>query len=283
VDGRSIARQPTGASARATHPSNPPPPSAHRSVSIAIDFGEQPEPGRARTFGLVPDVHPTETPCVFPDLGGAVSRTEARKGMVGGPAALAAVGVLIDLVPGCKVWSVFDRHACNAGRGSGQTAMNGPAGSGRGYIGGANCPVCPGRGRADQIRRVCAGPGRHPWPEADVHAHARTIDDELGVATDRSGAGASTKGRAEIVARACAARRVPRDDPGGPSLADAVRQAIRDRLTTRAFRRTLEGAVRTVVGSIPNGNRDRVVVSDGHKGAAGVPPPVRGEWTPAGP
>ena len=82
--------------------------------------------------------------------------------MVGGLAALAAVGVLIHLVPGCEVWSVFDRHACNAGRGSGQTSMNGPAGSGRGYIGGAKCAAYSGRGRADQVCRFCAGSGRKP-------------------------------------------------------------------------------------------------------------------------
>ena len=46
-----------------------------------------------------------------------------------------------------------------------------------------------------------------------------------------------------------------------PSLADDICQAIRDRLNTRAFRRALAGAVRTVVRGMPDGNRVRVVVS----------------------
>jgi hypothetical protein len=47
-----------------------------------------------------------------------------------------------------------------------------------------------------------------------------------------------------------------------PSLADKVRQAIHIRLNTRAFRRALGSAVRTVVRDIPDGNRVRIVVAN---------------------
>jgi ribosomal protein S3 len=47
-----------------------------------------------------------------------------------------------------------------------------------------------------------------------------------------------------------------------PSLADDVRQAIRDRLNTGSFRRALERAVRTVVRGIADGHRVRIEVTN---------------------
>ena len=88
--------------------------------------------------------------------------TKERKEMVGGLAALVAVGVLIYLFSGCKVWSVFDRQACKECWGTGKASMDCRACSGRGYIGGAKCAACSGSGRADQVCRFCAGSGRKP-------------------------------------------------------------------------------------------------------------------------
>jgi len=47
-----------------------------------------------------------------------------------------------------------------------------------------------------------------------------------------------------------------------PSLADAVCQAIRQHLNTRAFRRALADAVRALVRTLPAGESARVVVSN---------------------
>ena len=144
-------------------------PSAHRSVSIAIDFGEQPEPGQARTFGLVLDVHPIETSCVFPDPVGAMSMTKERKEMVGGLAASLAVGVLIDLVPGAMVRVRPARLQGVPGERPDVDDLSGLLGPGVHRR--SECPVCSGRGRADKSVGS-AGSGRsRDRPEVVSNGH----------------------------------------------------------------------------------------------------------------
>jgi hypothetical protein len=88
--------------------------------------------------------------------------TKERKEMVGGLAALAAVGVLVYLFSGYKIGPAVDRHACKDCRGTGQTSMACWTCSGRGYVGGAKCTACSASGRTEQVCRFCAGSGRKP-------------------------------------------------------------------------------------------------------------------------
>src|SRR5262245_12209308 len=105
--------------------------------------------------------------------------TKERKEMVGGLAALVAVGILIYLFSGCKVWSVFDRHACKECWGTGKASMDCRACSGRGTPPGRDVPRAPGAAGRNRFAGSAPGPaGSRDGPKADVHSLARAIDDE---------------------------------------------------------------------------------------------------------